>query len=61
MFEGEFAEPFATVCVCCGMGCDASAAEFGTCSILSVVSGYDSIKERSENVVIYLVVHGESR
>jgi hypothetical protein len=33
-FEGEFAEPFASVCVCCGVRGDAAAPEFRTCAVL---------------------------
>ena len=35
-FEGEFAQPFASVGVGCALACDAAAAEFGACAVLVV-------------------------
>lgn len=54
-FEGEFAEAFATVGVCGRVGGYASAAEFGTCSVLLLLIYFFSFIGRCGET--HLVIH----
>lgn len=56
--EGELAKTLATVCIRCGVRCNTTATELGSCAVLK----RDQIRPKKVDIAThaYLVIHFES-